>query len=200
MKSRRDRERERYNREARQAFGVTARVSEPPAATGQPMSHALDEERRLTAKHDPTKPSGRRLCGVTVEPGAGEVAGWKCCRACLPLIAGGMGALLSALLAEAVEPSEAAEVLSRAGLPAPSYFLGRWPTDGGQPAPWAHLPDDYTERARMALRELRLRSDGSGAGEHARDGLRVAWGALLDRVDRGPVAHWRAEVGYVCCL
>lgn len=175
MTTRRERERGRFDREARQTFGIRAQAAELSQLVEVPPSVALDIERRMYAKHDATKASGCRVCGVTLRGVEGsaerpwsEIDGWKCCGPCQALLPGGLAALLSDLLGQPVQAAETVEVLDRMGSRSPAFFWDRWPSDPGHERRFAHLAPDFAERGRVALADVRgdrqLRRSSSGRG------------------------------------
>ena len=161
--SKRDVEKAHYEREARLAFGHAGRstVQSVSQASTPSMGQEIDEAKRLAAKHDPSRQSACRLCGQTTGRDWTEVAGWKLCRSCQPLLPGGLAAVLGHLLGQPVEPSEAVDVLDCVPSPNPCYFPGKWPSVAGQEHPWGHLPEDFAARGREALAQVRRLRDPS---------------------------------------
>ena len=128
-----------------------------------------EARKRLEARHDPTRSSACRLCGIVVEPFAGnngisnsgatnsghtspdgaEAGGWKVCTECVPLIRLGLPAVWSSVLAPLPIPVNWREAEA---MPNPAYFLTGWPTDPGNATRWEHVD---IEEARVRLTKLR---------------------------------------------
>jgi hypothetical protein len=170
-KSKREREREHFNREARQMFGIGAKVQGVSHATPTLMGAQINEEKRLAAVHDAGKPSACRLCGQTVEPttpGWRTVDGWKCCARCSGMLPtskrpqaarAALAAVWTDVLGIGVEAHEATPLGERLGLANPSYFVHRWATEPGSPTRWAHLDPELAVRGREALAGMRVEAE-----------------------------------------
>ncbi len=115
---------------------------------GDPVQGSVssaNERQRLDAEHNPAKRSACRLCGRWVGPQGNwtEVAGWKTCGDCLPLIESrlpGRTAVWRDLLDDPeVTRDEADDLSGRYG--ELCFFVGRWATDEGQDTQWEHVED-----------------------------------------------------------